>query len=110
MPIYEYQCDKCGEVFEVFQKVSDPPPKTHSCGSDKLHRVMSQTSFILKGTGWYVTDYARKGQSSEEKTRKRADHKTNGSSDVGNKSSGETKAPGDTKTSNEAKSSGERAA
>jgi putative FmdB family regulatory protein len=61
VPIYEYQCDKCGEVFEVFQKLSDPPPKSHSCGSRKVHRIMSRTSFILKGTGWYLTDYARKG-------------------------------------------------
>lgn len=60
MPIYEYECDKCGEIFEVFQKLSDPPPKKHSCGSRKVHRVMSRTSFVLKGTGWYITDYARK--------------------------------------------------
>ena len=66
MPIYEYQCEKCGEVFEVFQKVSDPPPKRHECGGRKIKRVMSQTSFILKGTGWYVTDYARKEQKDKE--------------------------------------------
>ena len=62
MPIYEYQCNKCGEVFEVFQKLNDPPPKSHSCGSRKVHRVISRSSFILKGTGWYVTDYGRKDQ------------------------------------------------
>ncbi len=61
MPIYEYECKKCGEVFEVMQKYSDPPPKTHkSCGSRRVKRIMSRSSFILKGTGWYVTDYARK--------------------------------------------------
>lgn len=62
MPIYEYQCDGCSEVFEVFQKVSDPAPSQHSCGSTQLHRVLSNTSFVLKGTGWYITDYARKDQ------------------------------------------------
>ncbi|MEE8408432.1 MAG: zinc ribbon domain-containing protein, partial [Myxococcota bacterium] len=67
MPIYEYECEKCGEVFEVFQKVSDPPPKSHSCGSRKVRRLISRTSFVLKGTGWYVTDYARKEQSVNEK-------------------------------------------
>jgi putative FmdB family regulatory protein len=66
MPIYEYQCQKCGEIFEVFQKFSDPPPKRHECGGRKIKRLMSQTSFILKGTGWYVTDYARKEQSQKE--------------------------------------------
>lgn len=69
MPIYEYQCEKCGEVFEVFQKVSDPAPKSHTCGSRKIKRLMSQTSFVLKGTGWYVTDYGRKDQGGKEKSR-----------------------------------------
>ena len=72
MPIYEYQCEKCGEVFEVFQKVSDPPPKSHSCGSRKVKRIMSQTSFVLKGSGWYITDYGRKdtgGGSGDKKHR-----------------------------------------
>ncbi len=59
MPIYEYQCKKCGEIFEVFQKLSDPPPKKHSCGGRKIERVMSRTSFQLKGTGWYITDYGK---------------------------------------------------
>jgi putative FmdB family regulatory protein len=60
MPIYEYQCDQCGKTIEVLQKISDPPPAQHTCGSTRLHRVMSQSSFVLKGTGWYLTDYARK--------------------------------------------------
>ena len=61
MPIYEYQCDGCGEVFEVLQRHSDPPPPEHeACGSKDLHKVMSATSFVLKGEGWYITDYARK--------------------------------------------------
>lgn len=60
MPIYEYQCDGCGEVFEVFQKVNDAAPTQHSCGSEAVHRVLSNTSFVLKGTGWYATDYAQK--------------------------------------------------
>ncbi|MBI3180073.1 MAG: zinc ribbon domain-containing protein [Deltaproteobacteria bacterium] len=60
MPIYEYECRGCGKTFEVFQKHSDPPPVSHECGSSNLQRVMSRTSFVLKGSGWYVTDYARK--------------------------------------------------
>ncbi len=63
MPIYEYACAKCGETMEVLQKISDPAPaKCEHCGSKRLKRVMSQTSFQLKGEGWYITDYARKGK------------------------------------------------
>jgi len=62
MPIYEYGCKKCGAVTEVLQKASDPPPKKCACGSKRLSKLMSQTSFVLKGTGWYVTDFAGKGK------------------------------------------------
>jgi len=62
MPIYEYKCDGCGDVFEVMQAYSDPGPDRHACGSIALHRVMSTTAFVLKGEGWYLTDYARKGK------------------------------------------------
>ncbi len=58
MPIYEYACKKCGKVVEVFQKVSDPGPKTcEKCGG-RLGRVISHTSFQLKGGGWYKDLYA----------------------------------------------------
>ena len=60
MPIYEYQCAACSAVFEVFQKHSDPPPAEHSCGSKEIRRLLSNTSFVLKGTGWYATDYGNK--------------------------------------------------
>lgn len=60
MPIYEYQCDGCQEVFEVRQRMTDPAPERHACGSTKVHRVLSATSFVLKGTGWYATDYGNR--------------------------------------------------
>ena len=60
MPIYEYECDQCGRIEEAIQKFSDKPlAKCGQC-SGKLHRLISQSSFHLKGTGWYVTDYADK--------------------------------------------------
>jgi putative FmdB family regulatory protein len=64
MPIYEYRCDACGHEFEVMQKMSDGPiRKCEACGRLKVKRLVSQTSFVLKGSGWYVTDYAgKKGQ------------------------------------------------
>ena len=64
MPIYEYECTKCGEVEEVLQKFSDKPKtKCRHC-SGKLHKLISQTTFHLKGTGRYATDYAGKSQKS----------------------------------------------
>lgn len=61
MPIYEYKCGDCGKVFEVLQKkfdVDEAPCET--CGATG-RRIMSNTSFVLKGTGWYVTDYKSNG-------------------------------------------------
>src|SRR5688500_5126467 len=76
MPIYEYKCDGCLEVFEIFQKISDPPPAQHTCGSTAVHRVLSHTSFVLKGTGWYATDYAKKDAGSESAPKKPQDTDT----------------------------------
>ncbi|PYM37700.1 MAG: FmdB family transcriptional regulator [Candidatus Rokuibacteriota bacterium] len=71
MPTYEYQCDKCGRTFEVRQRISAPPLKTcETCGG-AVRRLISSTTFILKGEGWYVTDYpsaARKKAAESEKT------------------------------------------
>ena len=63
MPIYEYECAKCGQIEEALQKFSDKPlNKCTHCGA-KLQKLMSQSTFHLKGTGWYVTDYANKSKS-----------------------------------------------
>lgn len=69
MPIYEYKCEECGEIFEVFQKVSDPLPEKHECGSNKISKIISISSFILKGTGWYETDYKRKDKNNKDVTK-----------------------------------------
>jgi len=67
MPIYEYQCQKCG-TFETTQKITDKPlVKCPTC-KGKIKKLISNTSFQLKGTGWYVTDYARKGQNGDAKS------------------------------------------
>ena len=67
MPIYEYRCSKCGNEFEEWQKITDPPTQEcNRCGG-KASRLISPSTFILKGTGWYVTDYARKDGSSAPK-------------------------------------------
>ncbi|MBW1733528.1 MAG: zinc ribbon domain-containing protein [Deltaproteobacteria bacterium] len=61
MPIYEYECDECGHHLEALQKFSDPPlTECENCRSHKLKKLISHSTFHLKGTGWYVTDYASK--------------------------------------------------
>jgi putative FmdB family regulatory protein len=58
MPIYEYECPNCGKHYEIIQKFSDEPlNRCPECGGH-VHKLISRTSFVLKGTGWYVTDYA----------------------------------------------------
>jgi putative FmdB family regulatory protein len=70
MPIYEYQCDSCDRRFEVMQRMTESPLATcDECGGP-VRRLISQTSFVLKGSGWYVTDYpseSRKKAMSQEK-------------------------------------------
>ena len=60
MPIYEYQCEQCGKIEEAIQKFSDAPLTTCPNCSGKLRKLISHSAFHLKGTGWYVTDYAGK--------------------------------------------------
>ena len=57
MPIYEYQCRKCGETTEIMQKFSDAPLKQCPACGGRMAKLMSMNSFQLKGSGWYVTDY-----------------------------------------------------
>jgi putative FmdB family regulatory protein len=70
MPIYEYQCEDCSRRFEVMQRMTEPLLATcEKCGGH-VRRLISQTSFVLKGGGWYVTDYpseSRKKAMSQEK-------------------------------------------
>ena len=61
MPIYEYQCPKCG-VVEVMQGITEPGLKKCPNCKSKVDRLMSRSSFVLKGSGWYATDYAQKGE------------------------------------------------
>jgi len=65
VPIYEYKCLKCRNEFEAMQKFSDSPlKKCPSCGGG-VKRLISRSSFQLKGSGWYLTDYAKKGSPSD---------------------------------------------
>ena len=75
MPLYEYKCDSCGSVFEVRERFSDEPLVVHeSCGG-RVERLISLSAFVFKGTGFYATDYTRKGGgngSSDSKTKDEA--------------------------------------
>jgi len=62
MPIYEYECDDCGKIKEALQKFSDKPLETCGACSGRLRKLVSKSSFHLKGTGWYVTDYPKEGK------------------------------------------------
>ena len=69
MPIYEYQCGGCGKVHEILQKMSDNPLAECPECSGRLEKRISQCSFHLKGSGWYVTDYANSsGKASSSST------------------------------------------
>ena len=62
MPLYEYECDSCGWRFELIQKFSDPlASECPTCGGP-VHKLLSAPAIQFKGSGWYVTDYAKKGQ------------------------------------------------
>ena len=82
MPIYEYECMNCGKQCEVFQKFNDEPLSScPDCGGH-MHKLISHSSFILKGTGWYVTDYA----SGDRKHAKETEGKTVSKKGAGNAS------------------------
>jgi putative FmdB family regulatory protein len=74
MPIYEYKCRRCGHLSEVWQKFSDRPlSKCEACGG-RVKKIISQNTFHLKGSGWYVTDYA--SRSSEDGPKKKEQKET----------------------------------
>jgi putative FmdB family regulatory protein len=121
MPIYEYKCNKCG-VFEAMQGIKEGPLKKCPTCNSKVERQMSRGSFILKGSGWYASDYAKKSTPSStdsDSTAAQATPATDGStassSDSSGKAAGESKpasesksSPSESKTSSRSKSSSEK--
>lgn len=73
MPIYEYVCQKCGHHLEVMQKMSDKPLSRCKECKGKLEKIFSQTSFQLKGSGWYVSDYGKSGKTEKAEKSDKAD-------------------------------------
>lgn len=87
MPIYEYACEKCKSEFEVEQRITDDPVKScPKCRSRKVKRLISRTSFVLKGSGWYSDLYSSAGA------------KTKSESESAKESSSDSKPKSDTKS------------
>ncbi|MDP6559068.1 MAG: zinc ribbon domain-containing protein [Candidatus Binatia bacterium] len=99
MPIYEYQCASCGQ-FEVTQRITEKSlSRCPNCGK-KVRKLISNTSFQLKGTGWYLTDYARKGNGAEaDKTSKSS--AGDGKADSKSTTTASDKKPSDKKTTSQ---------
>lgn len=64
MPLYEYECENCGHRFEKIQKFSDPPLESCPVCGGPVHKLLSSPAIQFKGSGWYITDYARKDKPS----------------------------------------------
>jgi putative FmdB family regulatory protein len=94
MPIYEYTCQKCGAHMEVMQKISDKPLSRHARCGGKLAKEWSQTSFQLKGSGWYVTDYAgKKSEPKAEASESKKETKKEAKSEAAAPASSDAKEP-----------------
>ena len=103
MPLYEYECDACGQRFELIRKFSESELDACTlCGKGPVRRLMSSPAIQFKGTGWYITDYSSKGKAgTESSSTAKSDSKK---SDSG---STETAAKTDSGASPPAKSSSE---
>ena len=85
MPLYEYKCDQCGDVFERLQKFSDEPLTVHEKCGGPVHRLISRSALQFKGSGWYITDYAKSGANPAGSSKNEGDSK--GSSSKGSSES-----------------------
>ena len=93
MPIYEYACTDCGRSTEAWQRLSDSPLcECEACGG-KLKKLISHNSFHLKGSGWYVTDYARKSGGCDKASDKASDKVSDKASDKASDKSDKPSAP-----------------
>ena len=109
MPIYEYQCQKCG-TFEVTQRITEKPLGRCPTCKGKVKKLISNTSFQLKGTGWYVTDYARKdnnkgAEKGENGPKPSAESKSDSKSDSKGESKTESSSSGNAKSASTSSSS-----
>jgi putative FmdB family regulatory protein len=110
LPLYEYQCPKDG-IFELVRKFSDPPLEACPTCAGPIEKLVSAPAIQFKGSGWYITDYARKSTGGEAAGNKDAVKKDGGSTDKGSSDASKTASSGastDTKTSSPSKDSGKK--
>jgi putative FmdB family regulatory protein len=103
VPLYEYECEKCGKHFEKIEKVQGPHlKKCPNCGG-RVERLMSPPAIQFKGSGWYVTDYGRSGShAGEKKDGARTEVKSEGNAESKTESKSETKSASDGKENKKA--------
>ena len=111
MPIYEYECLNHKHRFEVIQKFSDPPVTLCTVCGEPVQKLPSSPAIQFKGTGWYITDYARKGESSSEKSESKSSESKsseskNSESKPASESSSTEKSSTDSSTKSTAKDAG----
>lgn len=87
MPIYEYECTQCGRITEAMQRFSDAPLTECSHCRGPLRKMISMSTFHLKGSGWYVTDYAGRKQNDNTHSKKSSDSGTGSSTESAGSSS-----------------------
>jgi putative FmdB family regulatory protein len=104
MPLYEYRCDKCGKTFEVIQKFSDAPLEVHEDCGGHVERLLSAPALQFKGSGWYITDYAKSGGSKRSDSGK-SESKSEGSSSESKSESKSSDSKSDSKPSTPAPAS-----
>jgi putative FmdB family regulatory protein len=107
MPLYEYKCENCGELFEVMQKFADAPLTVHEkCGGGPVERLISAPTFNFKGSGWYVNDYAKSGSSGPNGGENKGEKKKDSSEGAGSKEAAAKSDSGSSSKSTDSSSSG----
>ncbi len=91
MPFYDYRCRKCGETFEVMQKFSDAPLTAHEGCGGELEKLLSAPALQFKGSGWYITDYARGNSSGNGKSETKSETKTETKTETKSETKSESK-------------------
>ncbi len=98
MPLYEYKCHQCGKKFDALQKFSDSPLTVHEECGGALERLVSAPAFHFKGTGWYVTDYAKSNGVSTPASENSKSDSSSGESKAEAKADSKSDAKPETKT------------
>lgn len=98
MPLYEYKCASCGDVFEVIQKFGDAPLTIHDACGGSVKRLISSASFHFKGSGWYVNDYGKSGKANTESSSGKSESKSGSESKSDSKSESKSESKTESKS------------